>query len=199
MPDNKIDKKPGADWSAVMPKQIVPAANLLTPPMGAIAAASVLSLGIASQMWGLWAGALAGVLDANTKLKPLGTVSETDAKQASDVAELKTIIRKKSGETAPKAVAVTAADVPVTGSTAPVKLVATEKSVVPDDLKRISGVGPKLEKVLNGLGVYTYAQIAAWSAQEVARIDDHLKFGGRIVRDEWTAQAKALQTPSGEH
>jgi NADH-quinone oxidoreductase subunit E len=191
MPDTRTDKKPGADWTAVMPKQVVPAANLLTPPMGAMAAVSVLSLGIASQMWGLWAGALAGVLDANTKLKPLDISPVAEASQVPDVAELKTIIREKSAETAPKAVPVKKAR-PVAVSTEPVKPVAIEKPAISDDLKRISGVGPKLEQVLNGLGIYTYAQIAEWSPQEIAWVDDHLKFGGRIERDEWGKQSAAL-------
>ncbi len=45
---------------------------------------------------------------------------------------------------------------------------------------------------MNGLGIYTHAQIAAWSPQEIAWVDDHLKFGGRIVRDEWVKQSAAL-------
>lgn len=191
MPDTKTDKRSGADWSAVMPKQIVPAANLLTPPMGAMAAVSVVGLGIASQMWGLWAGALAGMLDANAKLKPLDRSPATKAKQAPDVAELKTIIRNKATETAPKAVAGKKAKLAAV-STGPSKPAAIAKPALPDDLKRISGVGPKLEQVLNGLGIYTHAQIAAWSPQEIAWVDDHLKFGGRIVRDEWVKQSAAL-------
>lgn len=191
MPDTGTDKRSGADWSAVMPKQIVPAANLLTPPMGAMAAVSVVGLGIASQMWGLWAGALAGMLDANTKLKPLDASPAAEAKQAPDVAELKTIIRNKATETAPKAVAGKKAKLAAV-STGPSKPAAIAKPALPDDLKRISGVGPKLEQVLNGLGIYTHAQIAAWSPQEIAWVDDHLKFGGRIVRDEWVKQSAAL-------
>ncbi|MCC0016361.1 MAG: hypothetical protein H6878_08840 [Rhodobiaceae bacterium] len=61
-----------------------------------------------------------------------------------------------------------------------------------DDLKRISGVGPKLEIVLNDLGIYHFDQIAAWSAGEVEWIDDYLKFKGRIERDKWIAQARRL-------
>lgn len=67
-----------------------------------------------------------------------------------------------------------------------------EKPETPDDLKLISGVGPKLEQVLNGLGVWTYAQIAAWQPEEVAWVDDYLQFKGRIDRDDWIAQAGAL-------
>lgn len=62
----------------------------------------------------------------------------------------------------------------------------------PDDLKQISGVGPKLEQVLNGLGIWRFKQIAGWTRAEVAWIDDYLQFSGRIERDNWIAQAKKL-------
>ena len=61
-----------------------------------------------------------------------------------------------------------------------------------DDLKRISGVGPKLEGTLNGLGVYHFDQIAAWKKDEVEWVDNYLSFKGRIERDEWIPQAKLL-------
>ncbi|KCV83171.1 NADH dehydrogenase subunit E [Actibacterium atlanticum] len=61
-----------------------------------------------------------------------------------------------------------------------------------DDLKKIKGVGPKLEGVLNELGFYHYDQIAAWSEAEVAWVDARLKFKGRIERDGWIAQAAEL-------
>lgn len=67
-----------------------------------------------------------------------------------------------------------------------------EKPDRPDDLKMISGIGPKLEQVLNSLGIWTFAQIAAWTVNEIAWIDDYLQFSGRIERDGWIAQAKAL-------
>jgi len=61
-----------------------------------------------------------------------------------------------------------------------------------DDLKRISGVGPQLEGVLNELGFYHFEQIAAWTPGQVAWVDNRLKFKGRILRDNWIEQAKAL-------
>jgi NADH-quinone oxidoreductase subunit E len=61
-----------------------------------------------------------------------------------------------------------------------------------DDLKKISGVGPKLEKLLNSLGIYKYDQVAAWSADDVAWVDARLTFKGRIERDDWMSQAKKL-------
>lgn len=61
-----------------------------------------------------------------------------------------------------------------------------------DDLKLISGVGPKLEGTLNELGVYHYDQVAAWRKKEVEWVDERLRFKGRIERDGWIAQAKIL-------
>jgi len=61
-----------------------------------------------------------------------------------------------------------------------------------DDLKRISGVGPKLEQVLNGRGIRRLADIAALSAADVARLDAELGLDGRVARDDWVGQAKAL-------
>jgi NADH-quinone oxidoreductase subunit E len=58
-----------------------------------------------------------------------------------------------------------------------------------DNLKLISGVGPKLEGVLNELGFYHFDQIAKWTNAEVAWVDSRLKFKGRIERDNWMDQA----------
>jgi predicted flap endonuclease-1-like 5' DNA nuclease len=61
-----------------------------------------------------------------------------------------------------------------------------------DNLQRISGIGPKNEKILHGLGFFHFDQIAAWTATEVNWVDDHLRFGGRIKREEWIRQARLL-------
>ena len=66
------------------------------------------------------------------------------------------------------------------------------KPAKPDDLKMISGVGPKIEGILNGLGVYKFEQVAKWKKAERDWVDDHLKFKGRIEREDWVKQAKAL-------
>lgn len=61
-----------------------------------------------------------------------------------------------------------------------------------DDLKLIKGIGPALERQLNGLGVYTFAQIAGFSEGDLAWIDDNLTaFKGRCFRDDWVGQARA--------
>ena len=61
-----------------------------------------------------------------------------------------------------------------------------------DDLKLISGVGPKLEQTLNDLGVFHYDQVAKWKKKDIAWVDDNLRFKGRIERDDWMSQAKIL-------
>lgn len=62
-----------------------------------------------------------------------------------------------------------------------------------DDLTRIKGLGPKISAALRALGVTRYAEIAAWTDADVARIDAQLgAFAGRATRDNWIEQAKLL-------
>ncbi len=70
----------------------------------------------------------------------------------------------------------------------------------PDDLKLIVGVGPVLERMLHQLGVTTYRQIARWSERDIDEFDAKLpEFPGRIRRDAWVTQARALhQSKYGE-
>jgi NADH-quinone oxidoreductase subunit E len=66
-----------------------------------------------------------------------------------------------------------------------------------DDLKMIKGVGPKLEKLLNTLGFFHFDQVAKWTDEELAWVDQNLEgFKGRASRDAWVSQAKILA--SGE-
>ena len=62
----------------------------------------------------------------------------------------------------------------------------------PDQLQRMAGVGPKNEKVLHNLGFYHFDQIATWTAEQIVWVDDHLKFNGRIDREQWVKQAELL-------
>lgn len=70
----------------------------------------------------------------------------------------------------------------------------------PDDLKLIVGVGPVLERMLHQLGVTTFRQVAYWSEDDIDKIDAKLhEFPGRIRRDGWVTQARALhQSKYGE-
>jgi len=62
-----------------------------------------------------------------------------------------------------------------------------------DDLKMIKGIGVKLEKLLNLLGIFHFDQISEWAVAEISWVDGNLKgFKGRASRDTWVAQAKIL-------
>ena len=67
-----------------------------------------------------------------------------------------------------------------------------ERPATLDDLKLISGVGPKIEGTLHELGIFTFAQVAGWKKAEREWVDGYLNFKGRIERDDWVKQAKAL-------
>ncbi|MEM8743553.1 MAG: proton-conducting membrane transporter, partial [Pseudomonadota bacterium] len=75
---------------------------------------------------------------------------------------------------------------------APAKKKTAAKAKKKDDLKKISGVGPALEKKLQGMGVTTYQQIADWKAADIKEVDEKLNFKGRIQREGWVKQAKTL-------
>ncbi len=70
---------------------------------------------------------------------------------------------------------------------------ATAASAGPDDLSRIKGLGPKLQKLLPELGVTSFAQIAAMTDADLADLDTKLgAFAGRPAKDSWVEQAKLL-------
>ncbi len=62
----------------------------------------------------------------------------------------------------------------------------------PDDLKKISGVGPVIEKKLHALGITKYSQVAEFSKEDIEKVDLELNFKGRIDRDNWLEQAAQL-------
>jgi large subunit ribosomal protein L21 len=82
-----------------------------------------------------------------------------------------------------------AAEAPAAEGVKPANLLTEARGGQADDLKKISGVGPKLEGLLHENGVFHFDQIAAWTANEIAYMDDKLSFKGRIERDNWIEQA----------
>ena len=62
-----------------------------------------------------------------------------------------------------------------------------------DDLKVINGIGPKMEEILNSIGIFTYAQVSKMTKREYDLLDDITgSFPGRAERDDWSGQAKKL-------
>ena len=61
-----------------------------------------------------------------------------------------------------------------------------------DDISLIAGIGPKIYAALTDMGITTYAQVAAWTPEDVTRIEADIKQKGRVAREEWIEQAKEL-------
>ena len=70
----------------------------------------------------------------------------------------------------------------------------------PDDLKQISGISPELEAQLKKYNVLRFDQIAAFSDEDIANVDELLKLNGQIERDDWVGQANRLiaESTAGE-
>ena len=81
---------------------------------------------------------------------------------------------------------------PVVAPRKPVGLAAPREQGA-DDLKLIKGVGPVLERMLHELGYFHFEQVAAWTPEEVAWVDENLEgFHGRVTREGWVEQAQQL-------
>jgi small subunit ribosomal protein S2 len=59
---------------------------------------------------------------------------------------------------------------------------------VADDLKKLAGVSPTIEKRLNDLGVFHFWQIAELGGDHAHKIGEEIGLPGRI--EGWIAQAK---------
>ncbi len=198
-----------AGMATVLPTEMASAVNLFAHPFAGVAAASAVSIGLASQAFGFWMGAISGMAEASQRMfvpqdaKP-ASGSSVAPKARSAATKARTAAKVLIEETQSAALEI-AGDVVAKADAPPLVEKAVDlqpedfrqpksmpKPRKVDDLKAISGIGPKLEKVLNELGVWTYAQIAGWTTEETAWVDDYLSFAGRIERDDWIGQAAAL-------
>lgn len=183
---------------------------LMANPVTAIAATTALGFSIAGQMAGMMLGMMQTAAEqakaamdeaaeqavkveaeevkvAPVKAKPELRVvpKEPEAKAETPDADEKVKVAREKIAT------------PKTAEVRPVRKVPAAKAAKADDLKAISGIGPKLEQVLNGMGFKRYADIAALTAEDVAGIEAELGFSGRIARDGWVEQAKTLAKGRG--
>lgn len=137
--------------------------------------------------------------DLKTNLDACRSRSERDRDSIdtlrADKIDLQNKLASERNNAVAAAVAAPIADTPspsVTKATKPEGLSAPRGGMA-DDLKEISGVGPKMEKLLHKLGYFHFDQVAAWSASDVAWVDENLEgFKGRVSRDDWVPQAKKL-------
>ncbi|MGQ3214047.1 NADH:ubiquinone oxidoreductase [Shinella sp.] len=189
-----------AQWLKQMPGMPV-----MADPVAAMAATTAIGFGIAGQMAGMMLGLMQNATE-RARVVFDETVDVT-AKAAAEPVEARSVLTVVPQEPAAKAqepaaeekieVAREKSATPKTVEAKPVRKASVAKAAKADDLKAISGIGPKLEQVLNGMGYRRYADIAALKAADVARIEAELGFGGRIVRDGWVEQAKALAKGRG--
>ena len=196
-----------APWLREMPG--VALHPMMANPMAAMAATTAIGFSIAGQMAGLMLGAMQGAVGrtraaadeaeavlaeaAVAERQPETTVKAPPVAQPewqadAGLAKPKAVSRSKAAPV----VAKKTEPVEKPAKAAPARKATRARTVKADDLKVISGVGPKLEQVLNGMGVTRYSDIAAWSASDVARIEAELGLDGRIARDGWVEQAKGL-------
>lgn len=197
MPDVKQLERMNRNIHALLPEELASAVNMMAHPAAGLAAASALGFGLAGHAFGVWMGAVAGAAEVSQRMFEQFE-DEAAPKTTKSGAPEPDLARVGAVMEAAKPVLVTAAGSDATpGGLRQPK--AAERPGQPDDLRKISGIGPKLEMVLNGLGIWTYAQIAAWTPAEVAWIDDYLSFKGRVGRDGWIKQAKALAGTETKH
>ena len=182
------------------------AVNLMAHPLAGAAALTAVGFAFASQAFGLWAGAIAGAAEAQRRLMEgvardaapspadLGPAEPAGRPHLSLVSsrelplrdgETTTPRRRTGARKAPEALAKKG------------EIAETPAAPAGDDLKAIAGIGPKLERVLNGLGISTYAQVASLTGAEIERLDAELGIAGRIERDGWIDQARRLGGQAG--
>lgn len=168
---------------------------LLAEIWGLLALAALLGLGAGWLIWGTRRAAgrvadSAGAVAETVRLKAaLETCTAERNRALAKIATLGADLAAARAAAAPAAPTVSAA---ATAPVAPVRLAAARDNA-PDDLKRIKGIGPKMEALCHRLGFYHFDQIAAWTPAELAWVDDNLEdFKGRASRDNWVGQARDL-------
>ncbi len=196
----------------------MPVHPLMAHPAAAFAAATAIGFGFSTQMAGAFFGAFQSALETTGKVAAALDDTPPDAltpdveirpenirpavkvvakpvenKPAVETAPVgggKPVAEKKAG---PKLTVVTPVSQPAASQPKPaVKARPVTRAKKADDLKLIAGIGPKLEQVLNDKGIRSFAEIAAWGDEDIARLDAELGFNGRIGRDDWAGQAKIL-------
>ncbi len=131
---------------------------------------------------------LARVVPAPTTVPPAPVRTPEPVKLAEPVVAAPTPEPKASPAVVPATVAA-----PIAAGLAMTAIGIPAAVGAPDNLLQVKGIGPKLNTLLNSLGISRFDQIAAWGTKEIGIVDGHLgAFKGRIVRDEWVHQCMLL-------
>lgn len=206
------DREPVADNAARDMSRLAEASSkLFAEQAAAMAMMTAYGMSVAAQMTGMMLGALRGPAPTEKQEEPVqSSPSPVEPKTAAKVVELRPRAPKvaegksiKAAEAAAKPTrAARAVKAKALATRAARPTAATKASGQPsvsdrDDLKKISGIGPRLEQELHARGITRYADIAALSKAAVKKLDDELGLEGRILRDDWAGQAKALSGGKG--
>jgi predicted flap endonuclease-1-like 5' DNA nuclease len=208
LPETDPHYKALAPFTALMPLADLEKNPFLVSPSDVIEQAADLQIAFFEGTMRLWMlpfgwTAEGSAIAAAPAAKPAPKAVEPTAIPASTPAKVVTLQPKPAPvATAPAPLAaVPPAPAPVVAPPAPAsEAVATEKAPAlllkpkgqPDDLERIVGIGPKLKKMLNDLGVWHFRQIAAWAPEEVSWVNTRIAFKGRIEREGRQKQANRL-------
>ncbi len=169
--------------------------------VGAKSMADVLTVQIGfgvrnAERWTQWSSPeadIAAAMEPEPEEEP-GVVAEPEAAPAKEE-ETATATSAPAGDGEEVTVdAAETATVEPTPAPASVETPSTDITPAPaaDDLTRIRGIGPAIERKLHARGVTSFQQIADLSGDDLTALDDALDFRGRIERDEWVAQAQKL-------
>lgn len=190
----------------------MPLHPLMAHPTAAFAAATAIGFGLATHMTSVFLGSLHGAIDATNKLarrledeqgkgegataveEPVVPAVTTGNEVPEGASRPKAVRAGKAGAKAKPAAgkAKTARASDVSKPAAMDKPRAAKANGKADDLKRIDGIGPKLEQVLNGRGIRRFADLAVLDAAELEALDQAIGLDGRAIRDDWTGQARNL-------
>lgn len=216
------DKEPVADNAASDVSRFAEASSkLFAEQAAAMAMMTAYGMSVAAQMTGMMLGAFRGPATIDTseepepaKAKPALVAETTTSKvvelrpRAPKVAEAKPapvaeVAEKPVKKTAKQPAKTKAAPAkapapkPVVRAEKAAPKVAAPAATDRDDLKKIPGIGPRLEQELNARGIARYADLAGLSKAAVKKLDAELELEGRITRDDWAGQAKALSGGKG--
>jgi NADH-quinone oxidoreductase subunit E len=202
------DGKPEAqDAAADLSRLAEASARLLAEQTSAMAVMTAYGMSVAAQMTSMMLGVLQGPCTAESAETPEPATAGAPVVAPKPSARV-VPLRPRAAKVAEAAPA--AADRPGSKATKPAKVPAAKparakaKAAAPakpaaggDDLKKISGIGPRLEQELKARGIVRFAEIAALTRAAAKKLDGELGLEGRIVRDDWAGQAKALSGGKG--
>jgi NADH-quinone oxidoreductase subunit E len=180
--------------------------KLFAEQAAAMAVMTAYGMSVAAQMTGMMLGALrtsADVAGSAGDSAQERDVSDKPEARSAEPASAATVVELRPRAKRAAVSTKVAPKVPVKAEAQPVKPTRGKAKTgrAPasegDDLKKISGIGPRLEQVLHERGIRRYADIAAMTKAAIKKLDTELGLEGRIVRDDWVGQSKALSGGKG--